>query len=411
MKLKAFICLFIIYNFAAANPLFCQIFGFEFKEDKKRVLIDAEIHNNLVVIPVTLNGKVPLKFILDTGIRTAILTDKFITDVLQVSYDRKITVKGPGDGRVVEAYVAHNVSLELPGIKGSGQALLVLEEDYLKLSNNLGTEVHGILGYELFSRFVVEINYKASQVILHKKEFFEPKRKFTPIPILLEDTKPYINADVLFKNGYAIHGKFLIDTGASHAMLLERSENSNRIPTPQEYVRANLGRGLGGVISGQIARLYYVKINDFKFEDVIASFPDNEGYLDSLFIDRDGTIGGELLKRFRVVVDYSSELIYLKPNNRFKEDFEYNLSGMDIIAAEGNYHKFVVDGVLDNSPAKKAGIKSGDIIEVINGQSADNIKLNYVNMVLNSKKGKRVRLLIRRENKLMRKKIELKSNI
>lgn len=396
--------------------LFCsngyaQVFGFEFAENKKKVVIDVEIYNNLIVIPVMLNNKVPLKFILDTGIRTAILTDKIITDILQVSYNRKITVKGPGDGRVVEAYVANNVSLTLPGVSGTGQAILVLEEDYLQLSSNLGTEVHGILGYELFSRFVVDINYKGRYITLYKKEFFNPKRRFTGVPISLEDTKPYVSANVLFKNGYSIHGKFLIDTGASHAMLLEKQENSNRIPEPQQFVRANLGRGLGGVIRGQIARLYYIELDKFKFEDVIASFPDTETYLDSLMLDRDGTIGGELLKRFRVVLDYSSEMAYLKPNNLFKDDFEYNLSGMDVIAAEGNFHKFVVDAVLDNSPAQRADIRKGDIIEVINGHSAKNIKLNYVNVVLNSKAGKKVRLLIRRDKKLIRKKIELNSNI
>lgn len=406
-KLLIFVTLLFITQYG-----FSQVFGFEFAEKSKRkVVIDIEIYNNLIVIPVTLNGKVPLKFILDTGIRTAILTDRIITDVLQVSYDRKITLKGPGDSRTVEAYVANDVSLTLPGVKGSGQAILVLEEDYLQLSQNLGTEVHGILGYELFSRFVIDINYKGRYITLHKKEFFTPKRRFTPIPITIEDTKPYINGNVLFKNGYSIHGKFLIDTGASHAMLLEKQDDNNRIPEPQQYVRANLGRGLGGLIRGKISRLYYLQIGDFKFEDVIASFPDTDTYLDSLILDRDGTIGGELLKRFRCVLDYSSEIIYLRPNNNFKNDFEYNLSGMDIIAAEGDYHKFMVDAVLDNSPAQRAGIRVGDIIEVINGHSAKNIKLNYVNSVLNSKEGKKVRLLIRRDKKLLRKKIELISNI
>lgn len=410
MRLICKSLIFVAFYFICL-PGYAQVFGFEFAENKKKVVIDVEIYNNLIVIPVMLNNKVPLKFILDTGIRTAILTDKIITDILQVSYDRKITIKGPGDGRVVEAYVANNVSLTLPGVKGSGQAILVLQEDYLQLSSNLGTEVHGILGYELFSRFVVDINYKGRYITLHKKQFFNPKRNYTGIPISIEDTKPYINANVLFKNGYSINGKFLIDTGASHAMLLEKQDNSNRIPEPQVYVRANLGRGLGGVIRGQIARLYHIKLDDFKFEDVIASFPDTESYLDSLMLDRDGTIGGELLKRFRFVIDYSSEMAYFKPNNLFKEDFEYNLSGMDVIAAEGDYHKFVVDAVLDNSPASRAGIHKGDIIEVINGHSAKNIKLNYVNVVLNSKAGKKVRLLIRRDNKLIRKKIELSSNI
>ncbi|MFW5804689.1 MAG: retropepsin-like aspartic protease, partial [bacterium] len=243
--MKLIIKALIFFSFLIfSNQVFAQVFGFEFAEDKKKVVIDIEIYNNLIVIPVTLNNKVPLKFILDTGIRTAILTDKIITDILQVTYDRKIAVQGPGDGRVVEAYVVNNVSLTLPGINGSGQAILVLEEDYLQLSRNLGTEVHGILGYELFSRFVIDINYKGKYITLYKKQFFEPKRKYIGIPISIEDTKPYINANVLFKNGYSIHGKFLIDTGASHAMLLEKQENSNRIPVPQQYVRANLGRGL-----------------------------------------------------------------------------------------------------------------------------------------------------------------------
>ncbi len=84
---------------------------------------------------------------------------------------------------------------------------------------------------------------------------------------------------------------------------------------------------------------------------------------------------------------------------------------MDVITAEDDFFKFIVDAVLDNSPAQKAGVRKGDIIEVINGQLAKNIKLNYVNEVLNSKKGKKVRIVIRRGKNLMRKKIELGSNI
>ena len=65
---------------------------------------------------------------------------------------------------------------------GHGHAMLVLAEDYLELRNYLGTDVHGILGYELlFLRFIVEINYDKRMMTLTLPERFKPKRKFQTI--------------------------------------------------------------------------------------------------------------------------------------------------------------------------------------------------------------------------------------
>src|SRR5262245_19745585 len=126
---------------------YSQALGFSLADGKTKVQIPIEIYNNLIVVPVVLNGALPLKFILDTGVRTAILTQKSFTDILNLSYSRKYTISGPGGEKLVDAYVTNNVSLELPGVLGRGHALLVLEEDYLELRNYLGTDVHGILGY------------------------------------------------------------------------------------------------------------------------------------------------------------------------------------------------------------------------------------------------------------------------
>ena len=403
--------LVFIVGLLTSTHSFGQVFGFEFIQKRDKLVIPFEIYNNLIVVPVTLNDQIPLKFILDTGIRTAILTDKLITDVLNVSYNRKIVVKGPGDGRTVEAYVANNVTLKLPGVIGRGQALLVLQEDYLQLSSHLGTEVHGILGYELFSRFIVEINYKGSYLALYKRYAFKPKRSYTEIPINLIDTKPYLRTSIQFKDGKKIDGKLLIDTGASHALLLE-SQEDNRVEVPINNLRANLGRGLGGIIKGRVGRIDNISFGGFKFDDVITSFPDPNSYMDSMVIDRDGTIGGEIFRRFRMVFDYSSETLYMKKfNNRYKEDFHYNMSGLEIIAKGDELHKFVIEGVMNDSPAELVGIKPGDVIKVINGHSAENIKLNYINSLLNSKEGKRIKLIIKRGEKEIRKGFKLKSMI
>ena len=142
---------------------------------RTRVEIPIEIHNNLVVVPLVLNDQLPLKFVLDTGVRTAILTQKSFSDILNLVYSRKYTITGPGGEKMVDAYVTNNVSLGLPGVHGRGHALLVLDQDYLELRNYLGTDVHGILGYELFSRFIVKVDYERNLLTLYLPNVFKKR--------------------------------------------------------------------------------------------------------------------------------------------------------------------------------------------------------------------------------------------
>src|SRR5690348_9293893 len=109
---------------ACVGNLSAQTLGFSLPPGQKKVQMPIEIYNNLVVIPVVLNKTLPLKFILDTGVRTAILTQKTFTDILNLPYSRKYTISGPGGEKLVDAYVTNNVTLDLPGIQGRGHAML-----------------------------------------------------------------------------------------------------------------------------------------------------------------------------------------------------------------------------------------------------------------------------------------------
>ena len=166
----------IHFLFCRVPNLHGQHLGFTLTNGKKNVQIPIEIINNLVVIPVVLNGALPLKFILDTGVRTTILTQKTFTDILNLEYTRKYTISGPGGQNLVDAYVTNNVSIDLPGVSGKGHAMLVLAQDYLELRNYLGTDVHGILGYELFSRFIIEIDYQKKLLTLMTPERFHKRQ-------------------------------------------------------------------------------------------------------------------------------------------------------------------------------------------------------------------------------------------
>ena len=390
-----------------------QNLGFQLAGGKKKVHIPIEIHNNLIVVPVVLNDALPLKFILDTGVRTTILTQKTFTDILNLPYSRKYTISGPGGLNLVEAYVTNNVSLELPGVSGRGHAMLVLGQDYLELRNYLGTDVHGILGYELFSRFIIQIDYEKRILTLMLPEKFHRGRKYQSLPITIEDTKPYVKANIVFQNGKTLKAKLLMDSGASHGLMLEPSSDSN-IQVPSNAVSSLIGRGLGGEIVGKVGRIESIGIGNFKLDNAIANFPDPNSYSDSIKVGnvfRNGAIGGEILSRFVVIFDFPAEKVYLKKNSSFKKNFYYNLSGITLKAKGSQLTTFEVMEVRDKSPSKVSGILPGDIIITLNGIPAQSLDLNMMNGLLNSKPGKHVRLELNRNGERLKMDIELRDPI
>lgn len=387
--------------------------GFVIKDGRHRVQIPIEVVNNLVIIPVVLNGQLPLKFILDTGVRTTILTEKTFSDILKLTYSRRFLVAGPGGEKIVEAYVANNVSLDLPGVHGEGHAMLVLEKDYLELRNYLGTDVQGVLGYELFSRFIVEVDYERKQLTLTSAEYYKPKKKYQMIPISIQDTKPYVQVPVELNDSVSVNAKLLIDSGAGYGLVLDPSTNK-LIKLPKKHVSSLIGRGLGGLITGQIGRIKSLDLGKYKIENVVANFPDPNSYIDTLKasdVFRNGSIGGEILSRFTVVYNFPGEKIYFKRNSAFAKGFYFNMSGLTLKAMGVSLHKFEVTDVRKDSAADRVGIQNGDELLSVNGLPAEEIDLNLINSFFNSKPGKKVKLLFLRNGEKMLKTFTLENQI
>lgn len=404
----------ILFFLMISKWSYCQnVLGFKLPENINRVNIPFQSYNNLVVIPVILNGVLPLKFVLDTGVRTTILTQKAFSDILNLNYEKHLVVRGVGGEKLVDAFITNGVSLELPGMKGEGHTMLVLEKDYIELSNYLGTQVHGVLGYEIFSRFIVKIDFSKKILSLIKPEKFKKKRKFIAVPISIEDTKPYITADVTQRNGKKSSMKLMIDTGASHGLLLEPNSDAS-VVVPEKTIASNIGRGLGGELTGKIARVNKMTFGGFEFNEMIATYPDPNAYMDSMKLGmtfRHGTLGGEVLSRFTTIFDYANEKLYLKKNAAYRKNFEYNMSGLVIKATGSRLRKFKIEKVREGSSAQKAGIQSGDFVLSVNNNSAGSLSLQHVMGMFNAKANKTLRVELERDGKRIFKKFRLERQI
>ncbi|MGI9542801.1 MAG: aspartyl protease family protein, partial [Cyclobacteriaceae bacterium] len=401
----------LICGLGFSTTAYSQSIGFDIVGERSSIEIPFESFNNLIVVPVVLNHRIPLKFVLDTGVRTSILTDRTFSDLLNISYNREIPLTGADMERQVIAHVANGISLKLPGVVGSGQALLVLEEDYLQLRNYLGADVHGILGYELFSRFIVKINYQTNIITLYEPYSFKPKRSYKSLAISIEDTKPYIETSLTMLDGTDIKAKLMLDTGASHSLLLDYN-SSEAMNLPEKKLRSNLGRGLGGSIDGYIGRVASVRVGKYEFEGPIASFPD-AGNFDQIFArtGRLGTMGGGIFSRFNVIFDYFNGYFYFSKSTNFNQKFDYNMSGLEIRASGLKLNEFMVEQIRKESPAEEIGFQIGDKLLRINGNYCDRMKLGEINNFFRRKHNKKMTVIVDRDGEIIKKKFRLRRMI
>src|SRR5690606_41597225 len=84
----------IILMVFLSGSLDAQVPGFFMKKDSRRVVVPFSQVNNLIIIPVSINGGPPLNFLFDTGVKSNILFSKSIGSQLEMTYARKLNIVG-----------------------------------------------------------------------------------------------------------------------------------------------------------------------------------------------------------------------------------------------------------------------------------------------------------------------------
>lgn len=400
---------FLTICFLGAEHLaLSQNVGLYFEEGKNKTSFPIEVCNNLIVIPV-LFGDQELNFILDTGVRSTILIDKDFATSNGIGIQRKIELYGAGSSKPVNALVTEEIPLTIPGVKSGGLSTVVLEEDFLNLEQHLGTKIHGLIGYDIFSRFIVKVNYYHEKVIIFQPDEFNPKRNYFEVDLDIKESKPMVNLELELNNQKSFNSKLLVDTGASHAIVLNQ-QSSPEIDIPDKHIAASLGWGLSGEIKGYLGRIDCINFGEKKLGGVITSFPIADENDVSQY-DRHGSIGGELLRKFHVIFDFPNSNLYLKANRSFKYPFEYNMSGLEFLAQGKDLNRYVISRIRKNAAADNVGFEPGDIVVSLNNVLSEKLDLTKIYTQLNDKEGKKINLTVYRDGQYISRSFLLRREI
>jgi Aspartyl protease/PDZ domain len=369
-----------------------------FASGKSALKIPFELFGNLILLQVRVNNSDSLRFILDTGADTSVI-DAQRAKALRLEPQGKIVASGAAGS--AEATFTKGVLVSLSGVELLDQTIYVLPLDSLSA---LGRKIDGVLGNDVLKEFVVEIDYLAGTINLYEPQSYRYSGSGEFIPLTMDDGLLFVRASITPQGLAPIEGKFEIDSGSTGAILLNTPfvQRHNLLATVPKAIQTNTG-GVGGTAKMLRGRVNNVRLGRFVIDHPITHFSQaTQGdYASSKY---DGLIGDQILRRFKVIVDYSRRRMILEPTAHFSEPYEIDMSGIELVA-DGD--DLLIDDVDENSSAAEAGVKGGDLLLAINGRPAAEFTLDQIRTMF-MQDGKEYSLRLKRDGKVLQIKLKLK---
>jgi len=328
-----------------------------------------------------------LSFILDTG-SGGISLDSTAAAILGLKgtpSDKTIR----GIAGIKNVSFLNNKKLHFPGL--TIDSLNFHINDYTLLTSVYGEPIHGIIGYSVFSRYIIKIDYDSTQIEFWTKGSIKyPRGGYLLRPLIT--TLPVQNAKIKDDEGFDT--RFLIDLGAGLNVLLSDDfikDSSLLRKNRKLYVKE--AEGLGGKIDMYLTSVKEFRLGPYKFKNVPVNVFNDE-YNVTSYPHLGGLIGNDLLRRFNVVINYDKKEFHLKPNSHYNDYFDYAYSGLELYYVDG---RIIIGDVAKDSPAEKIGLLEGDVVVSVNKNFSQN--MTQYKAALQSA-GDKVKVIVQRNGEL-----------
>jgi predicted aspartyl protease len=355
------------------------------------------------VIFVSINGKEPLPFMVDTGVDTAVILDIWAAERLKLSFHRK---NGNVNSRETRTAVVDTVTLSGTTDKGEPAiypisltpnvapvADLSFWNGNYSQSAYGGHKLAGFIGVTCLVDSICTFDFGAkklifreqsakSQAVRHKETSLQkPSAKLT-FPMVMQDTTHSIAYYVSAGIGET-QTLLLLDTGSDSTSLPLSSINS-----------------LASLKYSSAWKLGSSKTDTFEFTDKILTDNFRIGNQSisnvpvKLTAQSEGVIGMDTLFRFRVTFDFSNKLLHLEPRN-----FTFTgIEGSSIVKIAYKNKRYTVSELQPGSPAGQAGVQLGDEVKKIDGTVLTAADQGIAQRLLDGYGGQRAWLLLNKND-------------
>src|ERR1051325_7997513 len=279
-----------------------------FTSGNSALKIPLDIDNNIILMQVRVNGSRLLKFIFDTGASHTILNSQ---REAELGLKSEGEVSGTATGGRIQGSYATGVSLSGSGGEVSNQLVALIPFPAVP-----GFEFDGTIGYDFINQFVIEIDYLKKTMNLYDPRTYAYKGQGGIIPLLLAGRRtPLVLAQITLEQRAPVTANLELDTGLDGTFVIygpfaNKHELLGAMPNAVE----NRARGAGGEQSQVLGQFKAVQLGQFTMKNPPAALTEAKD-------ESDGIVGGEILRRFKVTLDYSRKRMILEPNKRFNDPY------------------------------------------------------------------------------------------
>ena len=249
-----------------------------------------------IEVAVRVNGT-PATFLLDTGAEYSVVSS------------RLAALLGLATEKSGSREFADNVTLRLKGVDLPHQRVMVMPFDgyYAR-----GRTIDGLVGYDLFSRFTVKIDFKGRELAIWEPSAFTPPKGAVSVPVEFAGRLALVPSVLTLETGKSLNARLMVDTGASQAVIL-------RYPFATEHDLFDLGGAPSTApsLASGMRKLTEISMQKVTLAKWSFDRPRVQAYAEPVgsgaYTASDGVIGNDLLARFTLFVDYPRKRLLLQP--------------------------------------------------------------------------------------------------
>ncbi|MGY5878962.1 MAG: retropepsin-like aspartic protease [Candidatus Thorarchaeota archaeon] len=255
--------------------------------------VKTEINMGHVNIPVSVNGKGPFSFVLDTGASVTSLGKKLV-DKLEIETRAGSRTEARGVGGGIPVQYA-DVDIGIGALEFEKDEVYVLDFD--AIFRGIGSR-DGAFGFTTLNQCTMSLSYTNERFKLHKGK---SPRDLDWIPFEYLHDSHLIGLPV-YINGAGAYN-FALDTGAGGTVMAPELAKKLGLDIQEMH---GIARGLGGDVQLKMAQISSLSVGDAEITNSQVVVLDSSKVSPKGKLIENGIIGYNFLKNFETVIDYPS---------------------------------------------------------------------------------------------------------
>ncbi|MBK8324313.1 MAG: hypothetical protein IPL06_16715 [Betaproteobacteria bacterium] len=200
----------------------------------------------LVLLRGRVNRRADVDFILDTGAPVTVLLDGPRTTALGLDTREAKPLGDPANPATPTGVIGKGFAIAFGGVAYSGLSAVLVPERTLPCRERFeAVGFGGVIGADLFRRFVVEIDTVAKVVRLHEPDAWKPPEGASALALTFQGRHPFVETRLRMSDGREFDTRLNVDTGLNRALtLVAGSHPAVVMPTQGEVRRSCLVNGV-----------------------------------------------------------------------------------------------------------------------------------------------------------------------